>query len=209
MGFTAKSVGHSRRTWKAKTKVMHETLSMLKEAGACQGPDKSLLSFLLIDCSSDSLLIYLSLGLFYPLLIQSLHDLLPGTCPHTLHSSALTELLDYHLSHHRHLSALHFPSNCCTWLTSMLESQLSGRTAVRSLAPSRVEMIPFWSTLRIMVASTKYISPFLSTAIPLKAEMPIMSDDSELQSCGQATDISSQLRCTFFHHLKTDSCPDS
>lgn len=48
----------------------------------------------------------------------------------------------------------------------MLESQLSGRTAVRSLEPSRVEMIPFWSTFRIMVASTKYISPFLSTAIP-------------------------------------------
>lgn len=48
----------------------------------------------------------------------------------------------------------------------MLESQLSGRTAVRSLEPSRVEMIPFWSTFRIMVASTKYMSPFLSTAIP-------------------------------------------
>ena len=48
----------------------------------------------------------------------------------------------------------------------MLESQLSGRTAVRSLEPSKVEMIPFWSTLRIMVASTKYMSPFLSTAIP-------------------------------------------
>lgn len=53
-----------------------------------------------------------------------------------------------------------------TWATSMLESQLSGRTAVRSLEPSKVEMIPFWSTLRIMVASTKYMSPFLSTAIP-------------------------------------------
>lgn len=50
----------------------------------------------------------------------------------------------------------------------MLESQLSGRTAVRSLEPSRVEMIPFWSTFRIMVASTKYMSPFLSTAIPVK-----------------------------------------
>lgn len=49
----------------------------------------------------------------------------------------------------------------------MLESQLSGLTAVRSLAPSRVEMMPFWSTLRIMVASTKYISPFLSTAMPI------------------------------------------
>lgn len=48
----------------------------------------------------------------------------------------------------------------------MLESQLSGRTAVRSLEPSKVEMIPFWSTFRIMVASTKYMSPFLSTAIP-------------------------------------------
>lgn len=48
----------------------------------------------------------------------------------------------------------------------MLESQLSGRTAVRSLEPSRVEMIPFWSTFRIMVASTKYMRPFLSTAIP-------------------------------------------
>ena len=53
-----------------------------------------------------------------------------------------------------------------TWATSMLESQLRGRTAVRSLEPSKVEMIPFWSTLRIMVASTKYMSPFLSTAIP-------------------------------------------
>lgn len=50
----------------------------------------------------------------------------------------------------------------------MLESQLSGLTAVRSLAPSRVEMMPFWSTLRIMVASTKYINPFLSTAMPLR-----------------------------------------
>lgn len=60
----------------------------------------------------------------------------------------------------------------------MLESQLSGRTVVRSLAPSRVEMMPFWSTLRIMVASTKYISPFLSTAIPVKAEMNTVSDDS-------------------------------
>lgn len=48
----------------------------------------------------------------------------------------------------------------------MLESQLSGRTAVRSLEPSKVEMIPFWSTFRIMVASTKYMSPFLSTAMP-------------------------------------------
>lgn len=48
----------------------------------------------------------------------------------------------------------------------MLESQLSGRTAVRSLDPSRVEIIPFWSTFRIMVASTKYMSPFLSTAMP-------------------------------------------
>lgn len=48
----------------------------------------------------------------------------------------------------------------------MLESQLSGRTAVRSLVLIRVEMMPFWSTLRIMVASTKYIRPFLSTAIP-------------------------------------------
>lgn len=53
-----------------------------------------------------------------------------------------------------------------TWLTSMLLSQLSGRTAVRSLAPRSVEMIPFWSTFLIMVASTKNISPFLSTAIP-------------------------------------------
>lgn len=51
----------------------------------------------------------------------------------------------------------------------MLESQLSGRMVVRSLAPRSVEMIPFWSTLRIMVASTKYISPFLSTAIPVRA----------------------------------------
>jgi len=52
----------------------------------------------------------------------------------------------------------------------MLESQLSGRTAVRSLAPSSVEMTPFWSTLRIMVASTKYIRPFLSTAMPVGEE---------------------------------------
>ncbi|TNN35182.1 hypothetical protein EYF80_054655 [Liparis tanakae] len=52
----------------------------------------------------------------------------------------------------------------------MLESQLSGRTAVRSLAPSSVEMTPFWSTLRIMVASTKYIRPFLSTAMPVEEE---------------------------------------
>lgn len=54
----------------------------------------------------------------------------------------------------------------------MLVSQLRGRTAVRSLAPSRVEMMPFWSTLRIMVASTKYISPFLSTAIPVSGGRP-------------------------------------
>ena len=49
---------------------------------------------------------------------------------------------------------------------SMLESQLRGRTAVRSLALIRVDMMPFWSTLRIIVASTKYMSPFLSTAMP-------------------------------------------
>lgn len=60
----------------------------------------------------------------------------------------------------------------------MLVSQLSGRTAVKSLAPSRVEMIPFWSTFRIMVASTKYISPFLSTAIPVKAEMNTADEES-------------------------------
>lgn len=53
-----------------------------------------------------------------------------------------------------------------TWVTSMLESQLRGRTAVRSLEPSRVDIIPFWSTFLIIVASTKYMSPYLSTAIP-------------------------------------------
>lgn len=50
----------------------------------------------------------------------------------------------------------------------MLESQLRGRTAVRSLEPSRVDIIPFWSTFLIIVASTKYMSPYLSTAIPAK-----------------------------------------
>ena len=75
------------------------------------------------------------------------------------------EGLLHHLSH-----CLDPCSLSLTWLTSMLVSQLSGRTAVRSFAPSRVEMMPFWSTLRIMVASTKYISPFLSTAIPVSAE---------------------------------------
>lgn len=32
MGFTAKSVGHSRRTWWAETEVIYETISMLREA---------------------------------------------------------------------------------------------------------------------------------------------------------------------------------
>lgn len=144
----------------------------------CQGSDKSLLHFFLSDCSPHSLLIHSFIhGLFNPPLNQSLPDLLAGACPHNRHSSALTGLLDHHLSHRHLLSLPHFLFNRRTWLTSMLESQLSGRTAVRSLAPRRVEMMPFWSTLRIMVASTKYISPFLSTAIPVKAEMNTVSDD--------------------------------
>lgn len=45
------------------------------------------------------------------------------------------------------------------------------------MAPNRVEMMPFWSTLRIMVASTKYMRPFLSTAIPVGEERKVLSDD--------------------------------
>ena len=53
---------------------------------------------------------------------------------------------------------------------SMLMSQVRGRAEVRSLDPRMVEMIPFWSTLRMVVPSTKYISPFLSTAMPVEEE---------------------------------------
>lgn len=48
----------------------------------------------------------------------------------------------------------------------MAESQLRGLAEVRSLKPKSVEMIPFWSTLRIMVPSTKKMTPYLSTAMP-------------------------------------------
>lgn len=74
----------------------------------------------------------------------------------------------------------------------MLESQLSGRTAVRSLAPRSVEMMPFWSTLRIMVASTKYISPFLSTAMPARAH----DHEHEWLCCSR-----SQMNITFYTDL--------
>ena len=53
---------------------------------------------------------------------------------------------------------------------SMLMSQVRGRADVRSLEPRSVDMMPLWSTLRIVVPSTKYISPFLSTAIPVEAK---------------------------------------
>lgn len=53
-----------------------------------------------------------------------------------------------------------------TWEMSITASQLRGRAEVRSLKPNRVEMIPFWSILRIMVPSTKKITPYLSTVMP-------------------------------------------
>lgn len=53
-----------------------------------------------------------------------------------------------------------------TWEMSITASQLRGRAEVRSLNPRRVEMIPFWSILRIMVPSTKKITPYLSTVMP-------------------------------------------
>lgn len=53
-----------------------------------------------------------------------------------------------------------------TWEMSITASQLRGRAEVRSLKPRRVEMIPFWSILRIMVPSTKKITPYLSTVMP-------------------------------------------
>lgn len=49
---------------------------------------------------------------------------------------------------------------------SITESQLRGRAEVKSLKPSRVDMIPFWSMRRIMVPSTKKITPYLSTVMP-------------------------------------------
>lgn len=49
---------------------------------------------------------------------------------------------------------------------SITESQLKGRAEVRSLKPSSVEMIPFWSIRRIMVPSTKKMVPYLSTVMP-------------------------------------------
>lgn len=53
-----------------------------------------------------------------------------------------------------------------TWEMSITESQLRGRAEVKSLKPSRVDMIPFWSMRRIMVPSTKKITPYLSTVMP-------------------------------------------
>lgn len=53
-----------------------------------------------------------------------------------------------------------------TWEMSITASQLRGLAEVRSLKPSRVEIIPFWSILRIMVPSTKKITPYLSTVMP-------------------------------------------
>lgn len=50
---------------------------------------------------------------------------------------------------------------------SITESQLRGLAEVRSLEPRNVEMIPFWSIRRIMVPSTKYTKPNLSTAMPV------------------------------------------
>lgn len=54
----------------------------------------------------------------------------------------------------------------CTCEMSITESQLNGRAEVRSLKPSSVEMIPFWSIRRIMVPSTKKMVPCLSTVMP-------------------------------------------
>lgn len=54
----------------------------------------------------------------------------------------------------------------CTCEMSITESQLRGRAEVRSLKPSNVEMIPFWSIRRIMVPSTKKTVPYLSTVMP-------------------------------------------
>lgn len=79
----------------------------------------------------------------------------------------------------------------------MLESQLSGRTAVRSLAPSRVEMMPFWSTLRIMVASTKYISPFLSTAMPSEEEEERVGCREEARQTPQTFGVRSDAQFYF------------
>ncbi len=59
-----------------------------------------------------------------------------------------------------------------TWEMSITASQLRGRAEVRSLKPSRVEMIPFWSILRIMVPSTKKITPYLSTVMPADKKLP-------------------------------------
>lgn len=53
-----------------------------------------------------------------------------------------------------------------TWEMSITASQLRGLAEVRSLKPSRVEIMPFWSILRIMVPSTKKITPYLSTVMP-------------------------------------------
>lgn len=53
-----------------------------------------------------------------------------------------------------------------TWEMSITESQLRGRAEVKSLKPSSVDMIPFWSTRRIIVPSTKKITPYLSTVMP-------------------------------------------
>lgn len=57
-----------------------------------------------------------------------------------------------------------------TWEMSITESQLKGRAEVRSLKPSSVEMMPFWSIRRIMVPSTKKTVPYLSTVIPKVGE---------------------------------------
>lgn len=59
-----------------------------------------------------------------------------------------------------------------TWEMSITASQLRGRAEVRSLKPRRVEMIPFWSILRIMVPSTKKITPYLSTVMPADEKSP-------------------------------------
>lgn len=67
---------------------------------------------------------------------------------------------------------------CCpsqrahTWEMSITASQLRGRAEVKSLKPRRVEMIPFWSILRIMVPSTKKITPYLSTVMPADKKLP-------------------------------------
>lgn len=66
----------------------------------------------------------------------------------------------------RHCSMMIHEVEEYTCEMSITESQLKGRAEVRSLKPSSVEMIPFWSIRRIMVPSTKKMVPYLSTVMP-------------------------------------------